>query len=349
MRRLNKESLALLNDIFNRKKSVAGGVNALQYRANNDNKIELLDRLEEDGFLRKENGQYCLKLASLMLLENETKQKYLKNFEIIFSKLKGFYKSNQVDPIRLSTLAELTNLSVDDLADSLFYMIEGSWWAGHSDLYSKEAFVRPSESILKYGTFNDVIKQLQGWQAQRLANHSKRKFRGSLADQLGIKIKSQGDKVKSQKLTNKLPGKDIWKEIEKDYGIDKRTFGKKVNFVKDAFKRKVIFRDIEHAYSLACGGFSKPSVILAGGVIEEILRIYLQFKKVTPSRNSFDEYVKACEQNGLLKSAIHRLTDSVRHFRNIVHLEKENSARATLSKATAKGAVASIFTIVNDL
>jgi hypothetical protein len=33
-------------------------------------------------------------------------------------------------------------------------------------------------------------------------------------------------------------------------------FGKKINFVEDTFKRKIIFRDVEHAYVLASLGFS---------------------------------------------------------------------------------------------
>jgi hypothetical protein len=62
-----------------------------------------------------------------------------------------------------------------------------------------------------------------------------------------------------------------WKDIEKEYDISKRAFGKKINFVKEDFKRKIIFRDIEQAYFLASNGFCKPAVILAGGVIEELL------------------------------------------------------------------------------
>jgi hypothetical protein len=143
--------------------------------------------------------------------------------------------------------------------------------------------------------------------------------------------------------------KNVWNEIEKDYDISKRAFGKKINFVSDAFKRKVIFRDVEQAYLLANHGFSKPAVIIAGGVIEELLRLYLDAKGHKPQKDNFDSYIKICEDKGLLKSAINRLTDSVRHFRNFVHIQKENSPKATISKATAKGAVSSIFTIVNDL
>lgn len=161
----------------------------------------------------------------------------------------------------------------------------------------------------------------------------------------------QEDKRRKQPLTQvlaSLKASEIWPEIEKEYDVSKRSFAKKINFVSDAFKRKIIFRDIEQAHILAVSGFSKPAVILAGSVIEELLRIYLQHKSITPEKNNFDSYIKACEHNGLLKSAIHRLTDSVRHFRNVVHLEKESSPRISISKATAKGAVASIFTVAND-
>ncbi len=161
---------------------------------------------------------------------------------------------------------------------------------------------------------------------------------------------SKIDKKNEIVIQNKpLPSSETWKLIENDYDISKRSFGKKINFVTDQFKRKVIFRDIEHAYILAYQGYSKPSVILAGSVIEELLRLYLKQKKVPPKGRTFNSYIKACEENGLLKTGISRLSDSVRHFRNSVHLQKENNPQSTITKVTAKGAVASIFTIANDL
>ena len=109
-----------------------------------------------------------------------------------------------------------------------------------------------------------------------------------------------------------------------------------------------MLRDVEQAFVLASSGYSKPAVILAGGVIEELLRLYLAHKGVKPVSNSFVGYIQACEQQGLLKASISRLSDSVRHFRNLVHLSEEETARHTISKSTAKGAVSSIFTIAND-
>ena len=156
------------------------------------------------------------------------------------------------------------------------------------------------------------------------------------------------NKSNSGDIVKKIDSPKTWSEIEKDYEINKRTFGKKINFFSDQFKRKIIMRDVEQAYLLANSGFSKPAVILAGSVIEELLRLYLEYKQIKPNKNTFESYIQSCENKGLMKSAIHRLTDSVRHFRDFVHLAKESSPRETISKATAKGAVASIFTIPND-
>ena len=164
----------------------------------------------------------------------------------------------------------------------------------------------------------------------------------NLRDAREAKMKPSG------KVAIPFPSTDTWHEIEREYDVSKRSFGKKINFVRDQFKRKVIFRDVEQAFLLAHNGFHKPSVVLAGGVVEELLRLYLAHKNVTPTRNNLDTYIRACEDNGLLKTAIHKLADSVRQFRNIVHLERESSTRHTISKATAKGAVSSVFIIAND-
>ena len=165
-----------------------------------------------------------------------------------------------------------------------------------------------------------------------------------------IKEKSLNTQKPTVFPTNKQSGakKDYWENIRKDFDVSKRTFGKKISFIGDQFIRQVIFRDVEHAYTLCKSGYYKPSVLLSGGVIEELLRQYLQFKNFKPQKDTFDEYIKACEQYGLLKSAIRQLSDSVRQFRNLVHIVKEKSPKYTISRATAWGAVSIIFTISND-
>jgi hypothetical protein len=156
--------------------------------------------------------------------------------------------------------------------------------------------------------------------------------------------KDEGSKIMITPRTSK----ENWEAIRREYDISKKDFGKKIKFVSDSFKRKIIFRDVEHAFVLASQGFPKPSLILAGGVIEELLRLYLEHKNIPVTSKNFVDYIKTCEQKGLLKSGISKLSDSVREFRNLVHLSREETNRYTISKATAKGAVSSIFTIAND-
>jgi len=148
--------------------------------------------------------------------------------------------------------------------------------------------------------------------------------------------------------SNTSDSRNAWNQIEKEYGISKRAFARKINFVTDQFKRRILFRDIEHAYVLADRGFSKPGVILAGSVIEELLRLYLKHQGFNVNNKTFDEYIRICENKGILKLAITRLGDAVRHFRNLVHLERESNPRHVISKSTAKASVASVFIIVND-
>ena len=75
-----------------------------------------------------------------------------------------------------------------------------------------------------------------------------------------------------------------------------------------------IFRDIEQAYFLAFNGYSKPAVILAGGVIEELLRLYIESKGIKSENNTLDSYIRTCAEKKLLKKAIHKLADSFREL-----------------------------------
>jgi hypothetical protein len=167
-----------------------------------------------------------------------------------------------------------------------------------------------------------------------------------------------GDEEKQTSEINKVKGgllmvttdasKKNWEKIKSEYDCSKKELAKKINFVKDAFKRKIIFRDVEQAFVLASHGFAKPAVILAGGVIEELLKEFLKHKNIKPKIDTFSEYIKACENNRVLERGVSRLSDAIRDFRNLVHISREESKRYTLSKATAIGAVSSIFTIAND-
>lgn len=152
----------------------------------------------------------------------------------------------------------------------------------------------------------------------------------------------------SKNKTKSLLNQEVWKQIAEEFKINQLAFGRKINFVKDQYTRRIIFRDVEDAYTLYKSGFSKAAIILAGGVIEELLRIYLLTKGHTFKKNTFYEFIDICEANNYLRTGARRLTDSARDYRNLVHLENEAYSKTEPTQSMASGAVSAIFTIVND-
>lgn len=236
----------------------------------------------------------------------------------------------------------------------------GAEISGHLDSYDPESFEYES-LLLQIRTFFAVTIPDVAERIRKIAEMTIKKM-ADLQPTLEVNTGQNGTD-KPTETEQKAEGsnlmvtagtsKENWEAIKSEYGISKMEFGKKINFVShqlksDQFKRNVIFRDVEQAFVLASHGFSKPAVVLAGGVIEELLKQYLKYKKIKPKRDRFVDYITACENNRLLKRGVYRLSDSIRNFRNLVHISVEKTKRHTISKATAKGAVSSIFTIAND-
>ena len=172
MHALGDESLSILRDIFGLAQETGAGVDAPNYRAQHEDERDILNRLESSGFLRKENERYWISLVGLSLLNEQRVKDLLSSFEKVFDALRRFYKSNQRDQLKLTDLASIVQLPLDEVRTCLSYMVEGSWWGGRStDFYATaEAFIKPSEAILEYKTFHDVIVQMQEWAYRRISD-----------------------------------------------------------------------------------------------------------------------------------------------------------------------------------
>lgn len=343
--RLDGPSKNILVDITQQVGSSGLGVNATDYRAQHGEDLDLLDKLERVGFLRKEQDKYWVTFQGLRLLKDEKFNSLFGNCENIFAVLKLHYKAKPKKQILVADLAGTAKLSFGQAAECLGYMCEFHFWGSHSNSFDNPAvsFVEPAETILRYSSFKEIVDESILLKQKQESSSRNYKFLPSPLHGGG-----QGDLLQAAGLVGSFNANDAWKAIKSDYDTDKKAFGRRIRFVSDAFKREIIFRDVAQAFLLAEAGFSKPAIILAGSVLEELLRLFLEFKQVTPIKDTFDGYIRTCVDKKLLKSPVHQLTDSVRQFRNLVHLEVESSSKHTISKATAKGAVSSIFTIVND-
>jgi len=333
---LSDQDKKLLTGIFSASLKSPKGINQARFRADNEQFIPELDKLEILGYLERRNDLYSINPLALAYLakENPDAQSIVQKCGLVFASLQGNYRDNLGGKISVPDIARNTGLSVDDVRAALRFIIQAPIWGSYSG-----EFIAPSEGILKYKSYKDILKEQEEWDKRRYAQPPKSR------EPLHIRPKYP---VEQETLLSATSGKANWKAIESEFGINKKSFGIRIKFVTNPFKRIIIFRDVEQAFVLASLGFSKPAVILAGSVIEELLRLYLECKNISPISDNFDGYIRTCEQHGLLKDSVSRLSHSVRQFRNLVHLSVEENKKHTLSKATAIGAVSSIFTIAND-
>jgi hypothetical protein len=261
-------------------------------------------------------------------------------FEKVLGCLKDIINNNpDLDSIDSNSVASSLNISERDVKIIFTFMWDFSFCSGGSQLPGEVIFnsikFGPEsisfDNILAFTNLNETLESFY------MENESQ---------EMEFTKPMQPLPIKTNNIF--LDKKNIWEGILSEYGISKQRFGRKINFIHDQYQRKIIFRDVEDAYLLCKNGFSKSAVILAGGVIEELLRQYLISKGQKPSNNTFDLYIKTCKNNNLLGKAVNLLSDSVRHFRNIVHLEKEKDSKLSISPSMALSAVASVFTIIND-
>ena len=252
-------------------------------------------------------------------------------------------KNPGIKVIRAREISQLVDITEreGEIVLMLIYDLGGFFSSASGS--NKQRGFREANFPQDYSAYDEFLKfeNLEQKMEQFFINHATR-------TDSRRKLSKEQSMAKSGTFWKQPSSKDIWSDIFEDFEVTKRTFGKNINFVTDSHKRKAIFRDIEQSYVLSKNGYYKPAVILAGSVIEELLRLYLKTKKVKPANNTFDEYIKACENSGFLKGAVNRLSDSVRQFRNLVHLQKETSTKHKITKAAAKNAVSSIFIVSSD-
>lgn len=179
---------------------------------------------------------------------------------------------------------------------------------------------------------------------ETLENNYNQFFNSNFINNSNLTSTPKVSKAKSKSYINQ----EVWQQIAEEFNINQISFGRKINFVKDQSARKIIFRDVEDAYVLYKKGFPKPAIILAGGVIEELLRIFLIGKGHSFKHNKFFEYIEICATNNYLRRGARLLTDSTRDYRNLVHLENEANTKTKPTQSMAAGSVSAIFTIVND-
>jgi len=268
---LTAQHMKLLNEVFSATLKFPKGIDLARFRADNEEFIPEIDQLEQLGYLQRNNNLYYISPLTLAYLakDNPDAQSMVQKCGLVFGMLQGEYRNNLNDNVLIPDIAVSTGLSDDDVRATLRFIKQTPILAIFS-----EVFVAPSEVILRYKSFEEILKEQEDLDKRRYAQTRERREHSP---------EHQEYPAVEEVLLSVTSSKANWEAIKSEFGTTKIGFGRRINFIRDPFKRKIIFRDVEQAFVLASLGFSKPAVILAGSVIEELLRLYLDYKKINPN------------------------------------------------------------------
>lgn len=159
-----------------------------------------------------------------------------------------------------------------------------------------------------------------------------------------------------------VAGYDMWEQVTEEFAVTKRKLAKRIPYVLNRKVRAIIYRDIEDAMRCKQHSLWKPSVILAGGVVECLMRnlvdsvgdekkVRTAYKEFFPERKhkkpeTLEEYIGVCRHLGLVDGSIADLLSAVRGWRNLVHPDKERRSALKPDKNMAETALRSIFQLV---
>ncbi len=169
--KLDKLSKSLLEKIFRASVASPKGINAIKFRAEHNEHLDLLDALESAGYLERRENKYNLKLLTLLeLLDSVGEVEGLLNgCDHIFKVLRQYYIEHPGESICLNDLSKITDMPRRDINIVLSYMIEAPIFGARTiNLYeSEDANITPSERILRYQNFREILKEMQSWRSVR--------------------------------------------------------------------------------------------------------------------------------------------------------------------------------------
>lgn len=234
-------------------------------------------------------------------------------------------------------VAARLNLAEDDVRITFqllfdFHLFSGATHSTAIHGFNEVTIHKEFHSIEKILYFSDIYKLMDEEYKQYLETQKKEPKNKQL-----ISIHPESKEMKT------------WERIEVQYKLSKTAFGKKINFINDTSIRKIIFRDVEDAFQCLDYNLHKSAIVLSGAVIEEILRAYLIKNDTKLSDNSFSYYIQKCKEKKLLQPSLSLQLESIKDFRNYIHIEKEIRLQFKVSKPMAQTAVSSIFLIVQGL
>ena len=166
MASLTKTQTELLEKILSGSGLHPASEDALQFRASNEDALDDLDELEQLGILKRANNKYSLSILGLVDLraKNVDADSLLHLSAHLFDVLRRLYKRTPGQNIGIDELAKAAEFPKGRVQRGLSYLIQAPIWTTHAGMPDSIAAITPSENILRYKDFEEVIRALRDQQ-----------------------------------------------------------------------------------------------------------------------------------------------------------------------------------------
>lgn len=135
------------------------GVEANTFRVSHNKHLDLITKLNNRGLITKKSQAYFAPFASLLFLEHDEINQFIKNIEPIYSQLRNDYISNPKGSTTFLSLEKLFNSDEDDYKKAIRYLHDSNVINCYPDnLFEKDVSTYYSESILKHESYMGYLK-----------------------------------------------------------------------------------------------------------------------------------------------------------------------------------------------
>jgi len=176
---ISNDGKKLLNDIFSASFKSPNGMDALRFRADNEQFISELDQLEHLGYIERKNDRYFIKPLALSQLAKESPDacSILHICSLVFALLRGTYKDNPGQKITVSDISRNTNLPEDDVRAGLRIIIQTElsfkhqfWEATQTISLERARTLHPRKAFSNTNRLKTFYRRYKSGQRQETAN-----------------------------------------------------------------------------------------------------------------------------------------------------------------------------------
>lgn len=162
---LSPDAHLVLTQILDQMEELGGPVPALKFRAARPEKLELLNDLETERWLKRDNDRYSILSIILPLVDSEPGRRQLAGIELVYAMLRKKYFESQQDPVKVVDIAANIDLSNEQVLAILRQMSDCTLWTvGWSlDVNIGDAYVVPAKKLIEFKSYASLAKEARSW------------------------------------------------------------------------------------------------------------------------------------------------------------------------------------------